>query len=333
MTIIVYNDNSTFEQILAEVMKAQKYRHPYLAQLFGLTCSSGVNALIFHDEMLTPGQVLEMHSNYALSWRYILCEMQRQYDVECTLSTEAKTDLTENAKKFWLETTGDQLDVRNGSAWISSATGQLCWNIGVGERGLSYLHLTLAPLPGNLVSMPLTHPGRAMDEELFRALTHDQLFVMFPWLSLRFGPFYTPRSPSLSFPSMWNLQGHEGLPMSSIILNPISASDCDVVAWEDFLPWDQIQDIQDWDHVTVSSISPGWTRVEYHRTEDIQTIFKMSVTLSDHKTDVVKKWWLSRECTLRSIAIGLLPCSLTLWEASSIRLIDHSIKPQFCQSA
>ncbi|KAJ7618071.1 hypothetical protein FB45DRAFT_933237 [Roridomyces roridus] len=53
------------------VLNAQQFRHPLLAQLFGVHCSTSLNALVYHDEMMTIDQVKEMHSHSVLAWNYL----------------------------------------------------------------------------------------------------------------------------------------------------------------------------------------------------------------------------------------------------------------------
>ncbi|KAF8164394.1 hypothetical protein K438DRAFT_268387 [Mycena galopus ATCC 62051] len=78
MTVVVY-DNSHFEQIKAQVLGAQRHRHPFLAQLFGFTCSAGLNALIYHDDMMTISQIKTMHAQSGLASTYIRQEMVRSF--------------------------------------------------------------------------------------------------------------------------------------------------------------------------------------------------------------------------------------------------------------
>ncbi|KAJ6563965.1 hypothetical protein B0H19DRAFT_74521 [Mycena capillaripes] len=74
MTAIVY-DGPKFEQRLAQARDKQGYRNPLLAQLFGFTRSAGVNALIYHDEMMTIAQIRGMHATSVLALLYLEREM------------------------------------------------------------------------------------------------------------------------------------------------------------------------------------------------------------------------------------------------------------------
>ncbi|KAJ6563963.1 hypothetical protein B0H19DRAFT_1233144 [Mycena capillaripes] len=58
MTAIVY-DGPKFEQRLAEAEEKQRHRNPFLTQLFGFTCSTGLNALIYHDGAPVQSQTAE----------------------------------------------------------------------------------------------------------------------------------------------------------------------------------------------------------------------------------------------------------------------------------
>ncbi|KAJ6563968.1 hypothetical protein B0H19DRAFT_1140127 [Mycena capillaripes] len=80
MTAVVYN-GPQFEQILAQAREKQRYRHPSFAQLFGFTCSASLNALIYHDEMITISQIKKMHAASALASVYIEYETRQQFTV------------------------------------------------------------------------------------------------------------------------------------------------------------------------------------------------------------------------------------------------------------
>ncbi|KAF8139274.1 hypothetical protein K438DRAFT_719788 [Mycena galopus ATCC 62051] len=74
MTVVVYDD-SNFDPIKSQVLQAQQHRHPFLAQLFGFTSSAGLNALIYHDDMMTISQLETMHAQSTLVLSYIRQEM------------------------------------------------------------------------------------------------------------------------------------------------------------------------------------------------------------------------------------------------------------------
>ncbi|KAJ7818713.1 hypothetical protein B0H14DRAFT_1369568 [Mycena olivaceomarginata] len=57
--------------------------HPLLAQLFGFTCSAGLNALIYHDDMVTISQIQKMHAQSILASRYVNLEMLCHFKAAC----------------------------------------------------------------------------------------------------------------------------------------------------------------------------------------------------------------------------------------------------------
>ncbi|KAF8139265.1 hypothetical protein K438DRAFT_719704 [Mycena galopus ATCC 62051] len=116
MTVVVYDD-SNFEQIKAQVLEAQRHRHPFLAQLFGFTCSAGLNAFIYHDDMMTISQIERMHALSALASSYTLHEMFEHFKA---------------AQLYWWENTGTSGNDLPGTAWIRLSTGKLCLAIGDG---------------------------------------------------------------------------------------------------------------------------------------------------------------------------------------------------------
>ncbi|KAJ7616556.1 hypothetical protein FB45DRAFT_230277 [Roridomyces roridus] len=72
MTAVVWvSEDSRFRRVKDTVMNAQRFRNPHFAQLFGLICSSGLNALVYHDEMMAISQVQSMHSHSRLASRYL----------------------------------------------------------------------------------------------------------------------------------------------------------------------------------------------------------------------------------------------------------------------
>ncbi|KAF8164384.1 hypothetical protein K438DRAFT_268209 [Mycena galopus ATCC 62051] len=116
MTVVVYDD-SNFEQIKAQVLEAQQHRHPLLAQLFGFTCLAGLNALIYHDDMMTVSQIKTMHAQSPLASTYIRQEMWQHFKA---------------AQLYWEENTGTDLYDLPGTLWIRLSTGKLCLDVGDG---------------------------------------------------------------------------------------------------------------------------------------------------------------------------------------------------------
>ncbi|KAJ7303629.1 hypothetical protein DFH08DRAFT_54609 [Mycena albidolilacea] len=101
MTVVVHD--TKFEQRKAQVLKVQQYRHPLLAQLFGFTCSAGLNAMIYHDDMVTISQIQKMHAQSILASTYVKFQMSQHFGA---------------AKLYWEETTGNSVNDLPGTAWI-----------------------------------------------------------------------------------------------------------------------------------------------------------------------------------------------------------------------
>ncbi|KAJ7642563.1 hypothetical protein B0H17DRAFT_1216384 [Mycena rosella] len=82
MTAVVYEGSQLQKAIYngswkAEVEHRQSLRLPFLPQLFGITESRGVNALIYHDEFITIAQFRQLHRRSPLISEYIEYQMAR----------------------------------------------------------------------------------------------------------------------------------------------------------------------------------------------------------------------------------------------------------------
>ncbi|KAJ7218496.1 hypothetical protein GGX14DRAFT_28085 [Mycena pura] len=68
-TVVKYK-GSSFSKWKTDVMERQQLRHPDMAQLFGMTSSRSMNALIYHDELLPIQDALAKRTSY-LSRKYL----------------------------------------------------------------------------------------------------------------------------------------------------------------------------------------------------------------------------------------------------------------------
>ncbi|KAJ7787187.1 hypothetical protein B0H14DRAFT_287782 [Mycena olivaceomarginata] len=162
MTVVIHDD-TRFEQRKAQVLEVQQYRHPLLAQLFGFTCSAGLNALIYHDDMVTISQIQKMHAQSILASRYVNLEMLRHFQA---------------AELYWEETTGNSVDDLPGTAWIRLSTGKLCLDIGDGVKPCSAVRFDLRcyyPLT-ELPSFKLTEDE--LHAKLLRVLKFDEFYAI-----------------------------------------------------------------------------------------------------------------------------------------------------------
>ncbi|KAJ7930679.1 hypothetical protein B0H13DRAFT_880541 [Mycena leptocephala] len=121
MTAVVYN-GPRFEQRMVEAHRGQQFRHPHLAQFFGLGCSASVNAVIYHDEMIPFSQVKKLHAGSALASYYFRNETTRHLYA---------------ADAYWEEITGGGFYYLPGTAWIRLSTGKLCMDVGNGYESIA----------------------------------------------------------------------------------------------------------------------------------------------------------------------------------------------------
>ncbi|KAF8164367.1 hypothetical protein K438DRAFT_1941899 [Mycena galopus ATCC 62051] len=168
MTVVVY-DGSNFEQIKAQVLEAQRHRHPFLAQLFGFTCLAGLNALIYHDDIMTISQIKKMHAQSALASTYIRHEMLQHFELT----------ITKAAFWYWEENTGTMCYDLPGTAWIRLTTGKLCLDIGDGVTQCIAIYIGLTP---NMLDYMLVESFKLTENELHTKLLHalelDEFHVM-----------------------------------------------------------------------------------------------------------------------------------------------------------
>ncbi|KAJ7882655.1 hypothetical protein B0H13DRAFT_2278283, partial [Mycena leptocephala] len=124
MTAIVYNDPQ-FEQRMVEAHRGQQFRHPHLAQFFGLGCSASVNALIYHD-------VEKLHAGSTLASYYFRSETTQYFYA---------------AGSYWKEITGGRFYDLPGTAWIRRSTGKLCMDVGSGYESCRAIAISMGPWP------------------------------------------------------------------------------------------------------------------------------------------------------------------------------------------
>ncbi|KAJ7882065.1 hypothetical protein B0H14DRAFT_1492575 [Mycena olivaceomarginata] len=269
MTVVV-SDDPEFERRKAEVEAHQRYRHPFLAQLFGFTCTAGLNVFIYHDEMMPISQVEEMHAGSILARRYVRYVMKQNFNA---------------ADSFWKETTGWSVLRLLGTAWIRQSTGKLCLNIGDGYQ--SYMRIfSIPPNMRKLPSFKLTEND--MHNKLLSTLELDR--------------FYT-----LPIPSIWSRHGllsstTGSVALPSVCITPDRRADRKF-NWNELTPIHftnfhlSLSDVvlNSWHrrlHLPIEVLSTGWTRIEYSQTS-YSNEFDMKLELNNQE-DVVE-WWLSQQ--------------------------------------
>ncbi|KAF7340338.1 Reverse transcriptase-RNase H-integrase [Mycena venus] len=279
MTVIAYND-SEFEQRRAEVQKAQQYRHPSLAQLFGFTCSAGLNALIYHDDIMTISQIRKMHAQSTLASLYIRDRMWQQFNT---------------AYFYWNETTGKSASDLPGTAWIQMSTGKLCLDIGDGVEQCINIWIDLEGYL--LVELP---SFKLMENELHTkllcALKLDEFHAMVAFSSRHnFGNNLPSSTETITLPSICitndrgDFQSHQLLTIP--FPNHLTPNDIYVGPWHSSPLHNEV-------------MPTGWTRVEYLDNPEYLLLW-MSVQLREE--DNVMKWWVSQQnyvCKHLQNAIG-----------------------------
>ncbi|KAF7340336.1 hypothetical protein MVEN_01952800 [Mycena venus] len=266
----------------AEVQKAQQYRHPLLAELFGFTCSAGVNALIYHDDMMTISQIRKMHTQSALASFYIKYNMWQHF---CA------------AHFYWQENTGASFLLLPGTAWIRLSTGKLCLDIGDGVESCNSIGSgLLGYIEAELPSFKLTESE--LHAKLLCALKLDEfhtIAVFSMWYFLYTLPSSTE---SITIPSICitddrgDFQSHQLLTIP--FPNHLTPNDIYVRPWHGPL------------HKEV--MPTGWTRVEYlDNPNRYPYLLQMKAGLDDHYEKNVMKSWVSQQnyvCKHLQCAIG-----------------------------
>ncbi|KAJ7798833.1 hypothetical protein B0H13DRAFT_2297998, partial [Mycena leptocephala] len=172
MTAVVYND-AQFEQAshnlhrMVEVHRGQQFRHPHLAQFFGLGCSASMNALIYHDVSLKPA--------------FILPHVQTQH---------FNLTIIKVAHSYWEETTGEKFYSLPGTAWIRLSTGKLHCE----ARGTF-----------KLPEVKLTEYD--LGDKLLSTLELNEFYSMVAYSHSPFPTFASSTAESIPFPSICNAYG------------------------------------------------------------------------------------------------------------------------------
>ncbi|KAJ7930758.1 hypothetical protein B0H13DRAFT_2264083 [Mycena leptocephala] len=271
MTAVVYND-AQFEQAshnlyrMVEAHIGQQFRHPHLAQFFGLGCSVSVNALIYHDEMIPFSEVEKLHAGSALASLYFINETSRHFDLT----------IIKAADSYWEEITGDSFCHLPGTAWIRLSTGKLCMDVGNGYESCAYtIPLGLLPL-SELPSFKLTEYD--LGDKLSSTLELNEFYSM------------VARRKTRCLNSSASMPGTIMLPS---ICNTCSQWDCAHLKPNEFCPIFTAKDltlddlyISSWHMGSLPSevLPTGWTRI--------------TVGLKD--STAPQKWWLSQNHYVRN---------------------------------
>ncbi|KAF7365950.1 hypothetical protein MVEN_00470400 [Mycena venus] len=84
LTAAVYQGETAEEYLRDTVLKYSWLRHPNIVQLFGIVNTSGIHAVIYHDDLVPAKQILEhyrrSHLRTVLFWRYMDAEFKDARD-------------------------------------------------------------------------------------------------------------------------------------------------------------------------------------------------------------------------------------------------------------
>ncbi|KAF7340330.1 hypothetical protein MVEN_01952200 [Mycena venus] len=268
---VTLTNNLVGSGIRAKVQEAGRYRHPSLAQLFGFTCSAGVNALIYHDDMMTISQIRTMHAQSALASTYVELELLRHFYA---------------ANLYWEENTGKWLDNLPGTAWIRLSTGKLCLDIGDGVERCCDIRAHLRSFtPAELPSFKLTE--NELHAKLLCALKLTEFHTMAAYSGWHFSYTLPSSTETITLPSIWIPSDGADLKLPQTLAIPfpkhLTSNDIYVQSW--------------YGHTLCSEVMPtGWTRVELPNDPD-QDSYHLSAGagLECHQADNVMKWWLSQQ--------------------------------------
>ncbi|KAJ7792133.1 hypothetical protein B0H14DRAFT_3160438 [Mycena olivaceomarginata] len=308
MTVVVHDDTK-FEQRKAQVLEVQRYRHPLLAQLFGFTCSAGLNALIYHDDMMTISQIRQMHAQSILTSRYVEFKMLQHFWA---------------AELYWVETTGSSVDDLPGTAWIRLSTGKLCLDIGNGVKLCSGVRFDLlCPTPAELPSFKLTEDE--LHAKLLRVLEFDEFYAMLAISSRQYFGYNLPSSTKpIILPSLW-ISGHwadfkSGQPLAIPFPNHVTPNAIYMQPWEGY----PLQN---------ECMPTGWTRVEYQGNPNLDSHYLVAYGgIEDHAEGNVIKWWLSQQAYvhkhLQGVIDGLTLRGTFMTDAPSSKVYLFLLNPQ-----
>ncbi|KAJ7279251.1 hypothetical protein C8J57DRAFT_131373 [Mycena rebaudengoi] len=132
-TAVVY-EVSDFKKHWAHAEQREEFRHPSLIQLFGVTSSTRLKALIYHDGLMPLHEFRQMHQQSPLGSAYLEYEFSRHFDAALNHWAE----VTGKWLLFW-DSYGLWTRLETGTMlWIRNSTGQLCIEVNDSEE--NYTH-------------------------------------------------------------------------------------------------------------------------------------------------------------------------------------------------
>ncbi|KAJ7826354.1 hypothetical protein B0H13DRAFT_2440826 [Mycena leptocephala] len=295
MTAVVYND-AQFEQAshnlhrMVEAHRGQQFRHPHLAQFFGLGSSASVNTLIYHDEMIPFSQVQKLHAGSVLASYYFRNQTSRHFDLI----------IIKVADSYWEETTGEKFYHVPGTAWIRLSTGKLCMDVGNGYD--SCIEIVRPRAHSKLPEVKLTEYD--LGDKLLSTLELDEFYSLLACSKISFPKFLSSTPGTIMLPSIYNPRWDRA---------HFKPNDLHAFPTEKHLTLDDLH-ISPW----YTSDSPqevlptGWTRVDY--SECHPCMFGITVGLK--YSDPPRKWWLSQNHYVRNHLQGAFNTTQLITEIS-----------------
>ncbi|KAJ7642565.1 hypothetical protein B0H17DRAFT_1148786 [Mycena rosella] len=154
MTAVLY-EGSQFEKWKAEAKRRQSVRLPFVLQLFGVTESRDVNALIYHDgKLITITQFRQLHRGSPLVTQYIEYQMVRDQDSNPKAQDDA------HAGSY----TGPYI---HPTPSIRMSTGRLCYHdLGLPLDGFPSGYISADLIPWEM-TFSITPGTRDIEQQLF----------------------------------------------------------------------------------------------------------------------------------------------------------------------
>ncbi|KAJ7609881.1 hypothetical protein FB45DRAFT_340048 [Roridomyces roridus] len=270
---VALNSDSKFEEMVSKTTETQQYRHPLLAQLFGITRSSSrLNAPIYHDDLVPSSQIVAMHAHSSF--------LVRHY-VSTTMWVQVLT-----AGQYWKTATRADLDDLPGTLWVRMSSGTICVEIGNGSELFKNIRGKLndsftAYSRGMYPSIKLTENDlneklhRAVEPHLFHYLLLDRTFWHDTFLS----------HGAISLPSLWISNGGNEYDLQHLAQDLFPHDHCDgfEMSWrKDF-------------NNPMDVMPTGWVMLEWE--DKMQPSLTIGLNF-DHWRNV-EDWWYSQQHHLR----------------------------------
>ncbi|KAJ7824207.1 hypothetical protein B0H13DRAFT_339507 [Mycena leptocephala] len=284
MTAVVY-EGSLFDKWRAEAEQRQWPRHPLFFQLFGVIASKSINALVYHDEVIT-----------------ITCykQMYRESPIVAACIEYQLAEDTAHVRAYLRDVVGIPRSQQWCLAWIRMSTGHLCIEMDeIAKRWPSELHVVIDNGP-SLRQISIL-PGATDNEDRIRSIMRlDDIHEILQWISptqVESQEHIVRRDIQLGqlVGKDCNINLHLGLPLSSFpaVVAPIFQVDPWCIWEREFRLFD-----------VFSVQGNGWTRVTLPVSSDITLHY--GIDLNPSLSLFLEKAWLSQAnwCITQSLISG-----------------------------